>query len=228
MLALAKSTSLKGLGLNFFSKFTPKTFDPNFYDRVNEEDRKILFPFLDYVNEGKQIDVTSHFQTGQVYFSNKAMKLTFELNSKYHTPEEIREIMSEITGHTVDPTFSMFPPFYTDFGKNIHFGKNVFINMGCKFQDQGGIYIGDDALIGHNAVMATLNHDMDPSKRGDTIPKPIRIGNKVWLGANVTILQGVTIGDNSIIAAGSIVKSDVPPNSIVAGVPGRVVKTFKF
>ena len=95
--------------------------------------------------------------------------------------------MSELTGSVVDETFGMFPPFYTDCGKNIHIGKNVFINSGCQFQDQGGIYIDDGALIGHRVVLATLNHEIDPDKRADLLPAPIYIGKNVWIGAHATV-----------------------------------------
>ena len=183
--------------------------------------------FLDHVNAGKVIDVTGPDQLTQIKYSLEAMKLTSELNSKYHTPEEIRQIFADITYQQIDDTFGMFPPFYTDFGKNIHIGKNVFINMGCKFQDQGGVYIGDDALIGHNCVLATLDHEFALEKRGNTVPKPIRIGNKVWIGANVTIIGGVTIGDGAIVAAGSVVRKDVPPMTIVGGVPARILKKIE-
>lgn len=150
--------------------------------------------------------------------------ITAKLNGSYHTPEEIRNLMSELTGEAVDETFGLFPPFYTDCGKNTHFGKNVFINAGCKFQDQGGIYIGDGALIGHNAVLATLNHNPDPKKRQNLIPAPIHIGRNVWLGANVTVLPGVTIGDGAIVAAGAVVTKDVEAGTVVAGVPAKVIK----
>ena len=127
-------------------------------------------------------------------------------------------------GKEVDASFALFQPFYTDCGKNITIGKNVFINMGCKFQDQGGIFIGDGTLIGHNVVLATLNHAMSPKGRSTMIPAPIRIGENVWIGANATILSGVTIGDGAIIAAGAVVTKDVPKNTIVAGVPARVMR----
>ena len=113
----------------------------------------------------------------------------------------------------IDESFGMFPPFYTDCGRNIHIGKNVFINAGCKFQDQGGIYIEDGVLIGHNAVLATINHMEDPEKRAGMIFQPIHIEKKVWLGANVTVLPGVTIGEGSVIAAGAVVTKDVPARS---------------
>ena len=113
-------------------------------------------------------------------------------------------------------------------GKNIHLGKNVFINSGCRFQDQGGIYIGDNVLIGHNVVLATLNHNENPQKRGNLIPAPIKIGNDVWIGSNVTVTPGVTIGDNAIVAAGAVVTRDVEENTIVAGVPARYIRDIKL
>ena len=102
----------------------------------------------------------------------------------------------------------------------------VFINSGCKFQDQGGITIGDDVLVGHNCVIATLNHVMDPDRRADMVPAPVKIGDKVWIGANVTILQGVTIGEGAVIAAGAVVNKDVPPRTVVGGLPAKVIKTI--
>ncbi len=182
--------------------------------------------FLDYVNKGNTIHVNSEMHKYMVELSNEAMKITAELNGSYHTPEEICEIFSRLIGKPVDKSFGMFPPFYTDCGKNINIGKNVFINSCCCFQDQGGITIGDGALIGHKVVMATLNHDFMPERRGDTIPKPIVIGKNVWIGSNSTILGGVTIGDNSIIAAGSLVNKDVPPDMVVAGTPAGVIKSI--
>lgn len=96
--------------------------------------------------------------------------------------------------------------------------------MGCKFQDQGGIFIGDGSLIGHNVVLATLNHAMDPEDRATMIPAPIHIGKRVWIGANATVLPGVTIGDGAIVAAGAVVTKDVPENTVVGGVPARVMR----
>jgi acetyltransferase-like isoleucine patch superfamily enzyme len=160
--------------------------------------------------------------------SQEALKLTAELNGRYHTPEEIRELFSQLIGKPVDKTFAMFPPFNTDCGKNISVGKNVFINSGCRFQDQGGITIGDGTLIGHNVVLATLNHDIDPRKRSTIHPRPILIGKNVWIGANVTIVPGVTIGDGATIAAGAVVTKDVPENVIVGGVPAKFIKKIEI
>lgn len=156
--------------------------------------------------------------------SNEARRITFELNNTYHTPEEVRNLLSRLFGKTVDESFRVFPPFYTDFGKNITVGKNVFINACCHFQDHGGVSLGDGCQIGHNVVFATLNHGLAPEDRQTTYPAPITLGKNVWVGSNSTILQGVTIGDNAVIAAGAVVTKDVPENTIVGGVPARIIR----
>lgn len=176
----------------------------------------------------KRVLVTTDSELGETFhaFSQEAMKLTFKLNTKYHKPQKIRKIMAKITGRRIPDDFMLFPPFTTDCGKNLTIGKGVFINAGCRFQDQGGITIGDGTLIGHNCVMATLNHDPNPAHRRNIHPAPIVIGRNVWIGANVTIVGNTTIGDGAIIAAGAIVTKDVPPNTVVGGVPARVIKTI--
>ena len=158
--------------------------------------------------------------------SSDAQRITCEINGKYHTPEELRALFSELTGQAVDESFSLFPPVYSDFGRNITVGRNVFINSGCCFQDQGGIVLGDGVLVGHQVVFATLDHDLDPARRGGMFPAPIRVGKNVWIGAHATILKGVTIGDNAVVAAGAVVTKDVPANTVVGGVPARVIKTI--
>lgn len=147
-----------------------------------------------------------------------------EINGAYHTPDELKALMEELTGRPVPGGFALFPPFNADCGKNIFFGEDVFINSGCKFQDQGGVYLGDRCLIGHNVVLVTLNHHMEPSRRGGMVPKPIRLGNDVWIGSGSIVLPGVTIGDGAVVAAGSVVTKDVEACVVVAGVPARVVK----
>ncbi len=151
-------------------------------------------------------------------------RLLMDLNCNYHTHDEIVSIFSEITGKQVDRSFGLFPPFYTEFGLNITVGKNVFINAGCQFQDHGGIVLEDGVLIGHNTVIATLNHDQDFRRRSSLIPKPVRICRDVWIGAGCVICPGVTVGEHSIVAAGAVVTKDVAPDVVVAGVPARVIK----
>ena len=183
-----------------------------------------LETFLAYLNSGKTVKGGSEAHLFMHGVSQETLRITAEMNSGYHTPEELRELFSRLTGRPVDESFGLFPPFYTDCGKNIHIGKNVFINMGCKFQDQGGIYIGDGALIGHNVVLATLNHAKSPRDRSSMVPAPIHIGKNVWIGSNATILPGVTIGDGAIVAAGAVVDKDVPENAIVGGVPAKIIR----
>ena len=133
---------------------------------------------------------------------------------------------AELWGHDFPVSVGMFLPFYTDCGKNTWVGERTFINMGCKFQDQGGIFIGNDCLIGHNATLCTINHAFSPGHRGDMTFKPIRIEDKVWLGANVTVLQGVTVGEGTIIAAGAVVTKDVSPRTVVGGIPAKLLRNL--
>ena len=179
--------------------------------------------FKEYVKAGKPLDSLEIFKVLNRE-SDEARKITFKLNGAYHSMEEIRNLLSKLFGYDVPPTLRVFPPFYTDFGKNIHIGENVFINACCQFQDQGGIWIGDGCLIGHNVVFATLNHDLAPERRQICIPKRIELGKNVWIGSNSTILSGVKIGDNAVVAAGAVVHKDVEANSIVGGVPAKFIK----
>lgn len=157
----------------------------------------------------------------------EAIRIGMELNNSYHTPEELRKIMKRLIGKKLDDTFRLFPPFYTDFGKNITIGKDVFINSGCHFQDQGGITIGDGSLIGHNVVLATINHDLNPKNDRKNHYAPIKIGAHVWIGSNATVLPGVSIGDWAVVAAGAVVTKDVPPYTVVGGLPAKVLKTIQ-
>jgi acetyltransferase-like isoleucine patch superfamily enzyme len=181
--------------------------------------------FIDFCKKGNPIsgeDKELHGLLKQC--SYEAQKITMTLNTSYHSREEIVEIFSELTGNKVDSSFMCFPPFYTDFGKNITFGKNVFFNTGCSFQDRGGISIGNGSMIGMNVTIATLNHGLTLETRNITYPSPVIIGENVWIGSSSTILPGVTIGDNSVVAAGAVVTKDVPENTVVAGVPAKVIK----
>lgn len=179
--------------------------------------------FKAYAATGKPLD-TQEIHSLMDEMSEEARRITFRLNTAYHTQDEIRALISELFGYEVPGTIKVFPPLYADFGKNIMVGEHVFINACCHFQDHGGVTIGDGCQIGHNVVFATLNHGLDPEKRASTYPAPIVLGKNVWVGSNATILQGVTIGDNSVVAAGAVVTKDVEPNTVVGGVPARFIK----
>ena len=187
----------------------------------------MLSMVLSYLNSGRGEEMTEEMDQCVLQTCQETLKKLMDLNTRYHTPEEIVQIMSDITGSPIDPSFNMFPPFYADFGKNIHIGKNVFINSSCHFQDQGGIYIGDHVLIGHNVVLATINHDLDPYDRHN-IYKPIRIGDRAWIGSNAVITQGVTIGAGAVVAAGAVVTKDVPENTVVGGVPAKFIRRVEI
>lgn len=177
---------------------------------------------IDGFKEGVEEDIERNAYADTLF--QEAVRIGMELNSQYHTPEEIREIMGRLTGKRMDDSFRMFPPFYTDFGKNITIGKDVFINSGCHFQDQGGITIGDGSLIGHNVVLATINHDLSPANNRKNHYAPIIIGSHVWIGSNATILPGVKIGDWAVVAAGAVVTKDIPALTVAGGVPAKVLK----
>lgn len=194
----------------------------------NIKERKTIMTleeFKDFVKTGKPLDTPEIHQLMDD-MSNEARRITFRLNAAYHTPAEVRSLLSELFGYPVPDTLRVFPPFYTDFGKNIHVGKGVFINACCHFQDHGGVTLGDGCQIGHNVVFATLNHGLAPEERVSTRPAPIRLGKNVWVGSNATILQGVTIGDNAVVGAGAVVTKDVPANMVVGGVPARIIKSI--
>lgn len=180
--------------------------------------------FLLHVNNHQPIVPGTDIHQFMCGLAQRALQITMELNNTYHSPEEIREIMTRLTGRKIADSFNMFPPFYTDCGVNLHIGENVFFNSGCRFQDQGGIYIEDNTMIGHNVVLATINYDLNPTSRGTNLPEPIHIGRNVWIGANATVLPGVTIGDNAVIAAGAVVTKDVPENTVAGGIPASVLR----
>ena len=178
-------------------------------------------------NMNKEVIANSDTHKYMHKLAQEALQITSIINNGYHTPEEITEFFEKLIGKKVGKNFGMFPPFYNDCGKNITIGDNVFLNSGCKMQDQGGITIGDGTLVGHNVVFATINHDENPDKRANMHPKPICIGKNVWIGANATILPGVTIGDGAIIAAGAVVTKYVPACTVVGGVPAKFIKKIK-
>lgn len=179
--------------------------------------------FKEYVKRGEALS-SEEIHRFMNRMSDEARRITFRLNTAYHTPDEVRGLLSELFGYRVPESLRVFPPFYTDFGRNITVGRDVFINAGCHFQDHGGVTIGDGCQIGHNVVFATLNHGLSPEDRQNTYPAPIVLGRNVWVGSNATILQGVTVGDNAVIAAGAVVTKDVEPATVVGGVPAKVIR----
>lgn len=179
--------------------------------------------FKEYVKTRKALD-SEEIHRFMDEMSNEARRITFQLNTAYHSPDEVRELLSELFGYSVPQSLRVFPPFYADFGKNISVGEHVFINACCHFQDHGGVTLGDGCQIGHNVVFATLNHGLQPEERGHTWPAPIVLGRNVWVGSNATLLQGITIGDNAVVAAGAVVTKDVPANTVVGGVPAKCIK----
>jgi len=156
---------------------------------------------------------------------DRTLRLSSKLNSSGNV-DEIREYVSAITGRKVDESTTIFAPLYVNFGQFIQLGKNVFINHACSFLDMGGITIEDDVLIGPRVNLVTENHPLDPSDRRALFTKPIVIKRKAWIGAGATILPGVTIGENAVIAAGAVVSKDVPASTVVGGVPAKFIKTI--
>ena len=182
--------------------------------------------FIKTMNSQERVIGGSNVHLKMHSLAQRAMRITSEINNKYHAPNELRKRMSLLIGQELDEGFGLFPPFTTDCGINIHLEKNVFINSGCRFQDQGGIYIGENSLIGHNVILATLNHNIDPYNRADLYPKPIHIGKRVWIGSGSIVLPGITIVDNSIVGAIIVGTNDSPPNAIYAGNPAKFIKTI--
>lgn len=156
----------------------------------------------------------------------RAIRLTEEINLlRYADQEAIQRGWSELTGQEVDETLHLIPPVYSDHGINIRIGRNVFVNQGCRFNDIGGIEIGDDVMVGPNVSLITSGHPLDPEQRRRAVTSaPIRIERNVWLGASSLVMQGVTVGENAVVAAGAVVTRDVPPNTLVGGVPASVIR----
>jgi acetyltransferase-like isoleucine patch superfamily enzyme len=154
---------------------------------------------------------------------NRTLALSPALNGATSI-DEIREKLSVIIGVNVDKSSTIFAPFYTNFGRFITIGKHVFINHACSFLDMGGITLEDHVLIGPKVNLITENHPLDPETRRGMVCKPILIKRKAWIGVGATILPGVTVGENAVVAAGAVVSKDVPDNTIVGGVPAKVIK----
>jgi acetyltransferase-like isoleucine patch superfamily enzyme len=157
---------------------------------------------------------------------NRTLRLSAQLNASGDV-DQVRQLLSEIIGSPIDDSTTIFTPFYTNFGRFITIGKNVFINHACSFLDMGGITIEDNVLIGPKVNLITENHPLDPSNRTSLIATAIVVKRNAWIGAAATILPGVTIGENAVVAAGALVSKDVAPNTVVAGVPAKMVKVIE-
>jgi acetyltransferase-like isoleucine patch superfamily enzyme len=158
----------------------------------------------------------------------RAMAITARLNRlTFNDADEIRALFSELIGKKVDESFLLIPPFYTAGGDEIRVGRQVFVNQNCTFYDLGGLDILDDVMIGPNVSIITAGHPLEPSRRrAATIGKPIVIERGVWIAAGAIIIGGVTVGEHSVVAAGSVVTKDVPANSLVGGNPARVIRSI--
>ncbi|OFX51607.1 MAG: acetyltransferase [Bacteroidetes bacterium GWB2_41_8] len=155
--------------------------------------------------------------------SYSTKKLLVQMNNATE-PSEIRDLLSQITGTEIDESVAVFTPLYINYGKHTKIGKNVFINFDCVFLDLGGITIEDNVLIAPKVSLLSEGHPTSIEDRHSLIPKPIHIKKNAWIGANATILQGVTIGENAVVASGSVVSKDVPDNTIVGGIPAKIIK----
>jgi acetyltransferase-like isoleucine patch superfamily enzyme len=158
----------------------------------------------------------------------RAATITASLNRlTFDDADEVRALFSELIGRQVDDSFFLIPPFYTTGGPDISVGRNVFVNQNCTFYDLGGLDIADDVLIGPNVSLITSGHPLEASRRrAFTVAKPIVIERNVWIAACSTIIGGVTIGENSVVGAGSVVTKSVPPNTLVGGNPARVIRSI--
>lgn len=158
----------------------------------------------------------------------RAMAITAALNRlTFNDPDEVRALFGDLTGRKVDDGFSLIPPFYTTGGGDIRVGRNVFINQNCTFYDLGGIDIADDVMIGPNVSIITAGHPVAPSERRTcVIAKPVVIERNVWIAAGAIIIGGVTVGENAVVAAGSVVTRDVPPNTLVGGNPATIIRSI--
>lgn len=150
--------------------------------------------------------------------------LVQELNTNIQTMEIARKILEKLTLEKIDESVAINVPFQTDFGRHIHFGKDIYINKDVFMVDLGGIFIEDGVLIGPRAKLISVNHPLNPADRHKLELKSVRVEKNAWIGADATILPGVTVGVNAVVAAGAIVTKDVPANTVVAGVPAKVIK----
>lgn len=190
---------------------------------MSEEKKNNKKDIFDRLRAGEHVpmDDPGYSKVGEVV--NRTMKLSKKLNASTDV-DEVRTHLSEIIGKKIDESTTVFPPFHTNLGNSIQLGKNVFINHACSFLDLGGIIIEDDVMIGPRVNITSENHPVEPTDRKTMVPGVVVIKKNAWIGAAATILPGVTVGENSVVAAGAVVTKDVPDNTVVAGVPAKVAR----
>jgi acetyltransferase-like isoleucine patch superfamily enzyme len=187
----------------------------------NQKDRDIF----ERMQAGEPIRLDDPQYPKVLEIVSRTIQLSAALNTSTDV-DQIRERLSQIIGRALDESTTVFAPFYTNFGRFTQIGKHVFINHACSFLDMGGIILEDHVLLGPKVNLITENHPADPANRRALICKPIVIKRNAWIGAAATILPGVTIGENAIVAAGAVVSKDVPANTVVGGVPAKFIKTL--
>lgn len=194
--------------------------------------------FSKYLKMNFNKDIFARLKNGETIMPDdpeihKLMQASYEVKKQLlllntsTEPNEILKILSEIVGEKLE-NVAVFTPIYINYGKHLSIGKNVFINFDCTFLTLGGITIEDDVLIGPKVSLITENHPLEPQYRKGLIGKPIHIKKNAWIGANATILPGVTIGKNAVVAAGALVSKDVPDNVAVGGVPAKILRTIEL
>ena len=175
---------------------------------------------------------------GQLYDANydaeliaertKCKDLCFRYNQLLPSRiEERKQLLRELLGKT-GKDFLIEQPFYCDYGYNINLGENFYSNVNCVILDGAPVTFGDNVFIAPNCGFYTAGHPLDVQQRNQGLEyaKPIHVGNNVWIGAHVSVLPGVTIGDNCVIGAGSVVTKDIPANSLAVGNPCRVIRSI--
>ena len=189
---------------------------------VPKQDNKDIFERL---RNGETIasNDPEAYKLREASYSTKGLLLQLNNSSD---PGEIRDFLSQITGSAIDESVAVFTPLYINYGKNTKIGKNVFINFNCVFLDLGGITIEDGVLIAPKVSILSEGHPISPNERQSLVPGPIHIRKNAWIGAGATILPGITVGENAVVAAGAVVSKDVPANTVVGGIPAKQIKSF--
>lgn len=182
--------------------------------------------FSPYMNTGRYVPETDGIRQRISEIQAENQPLVQTLNTQVQTLESTRRLLEQLTQSTIHESVSINVPFQTDFGRHIHFGQRIYINKEVFMVDLGGIFIEDDVLIGPRAKLISVNHPLAPADRHKLELKSVTIKKNAWIGADATILPGVTVGENAVVAAGALVTKDVPANTVVAGVPAKVMKTI--